>query len=174
MSLAAHAAQFGFLVFFENPREYRSQLNAYRNADILRRIADIERTYGQRKPLAARSPIQPRLSRIASEDSLQSSHIRKASSSSFSSIDETPTPAVTEGETATESEELITDIETETETVSTPRGIKKFKALSSKSSKDSFSRPGSPKSRQAVSQHDLFHRYFREDALLLHNLDVFR
>lgn len=154
VSLAAHAAQFGFLVFFENPH--------------------IERTYGQRKPLAARSPIQPRLSRIASEDSLQSSHIRKASSSSFSSIDETPTPAVTEGETATESEELITDIETETETVSTPRGIKKFKALSSKSSKDSFSRPGSPKSRQAVSQHDLFHRYFREDALLLHNLDVFR
>ncbi|KAI1790528.1 phosphatidylethanolamine N-methyltransferase [Ganoderma leucocontextum] len=154
VSLAAHAAQFGFLVFFENPH--------------------IERTYGQRKPLAARSPIHPRPSRRASEDSLESSHIRKASSSSFAFIGETPTPAATEGETATESEELISDIETETEMVRTPRGVKKFKTLSSKSSKDSFSRPGSPKSRQAVSQHDLFHRYFRKDALLLHNVDIFR
>ena len=162
------------MVFFENPRKYRSRTNAYHNADISCHISDIERTYGQRKPLAARSPIQPRHSRAASEDSLEVSHIRKASTSSFSSIEETPTPAATEGETATESEELITDIETETETVRTPRGTKKFKTLSSKSSKDSFSRPGSPKWRQAVSQHDLFHRYFRKDALLLHNVDVFR
>ena len=141
------------------------------------RAADIERTYGQRKPLAARSPIQPRPSRVPSEDSLEFSHIRKASSSSFSSISsiqETPTPAATEGETATESEELITDIETETEMARTPSGVKKFRALSSKSSKDSFSRPASPRSRQSVSQHDLFHRYFRKDALLVHNLDLFR
>ncbi|GAA6020363.1 hypothetical protein JCM10207_002082 [Rhodosporidiobolus poonsookiae] len=37
VSLAAHAAQFGFLVGFENPH--------------------IERTYGQRKPIAARTPL---------------------------------------------------------------------------------------------------------------------
>ncbi|KZV93634.1 phosphatidylethanolamine N-methyltransferase [Exidia glandulosa HHB12029] len=40
-SLAAHAAQFAFLNFFENPH--------------------IARTYGQRKPLSARTPIQEKL-----------------------------------------------------------------------------------------------------------------
>ncbi|EJF60163.1 phosphatidylethanolamine N-methyltransferase [Dichomitus squalens LYAD-421 SS1] len=156
VSLAAHAAQFGFLVFFENPH--------------------IERTYGQRKPLAVRSPIQPRAPRKASEDSLESSHVRKASTSSTSSLAEAPTPAVTEGDTATESEELITEVETETEMVTPPRQLKKLRthALSSKSSRDSLGRPASPKTRGAISQHDLFHRYFRKDAVLLHNVDMFR
>ena len=175
MSLAAHAAQFGFLVFFENPRECSSDLTTTRN-DLADYISDIERTYGQRKPLAVRSPIQPRASRKAAEDLLESAHVRKASSASASSFGEAPTPAATEGETATESEELITENETETEMVTPPRQLKKFKShtLSSKSSKDSLSRPGSPKTREALSQHDLFHRYFRKDAVLLHNVDVFR
>ncbi|KAI0744530.1 phosphatidylethanolamine N-methyltransferase [Earliella scabrosa] len=152
VSLAAHAAQFGFLVFFENPH--------------------IERTYGQRKPLAHRSPIQPR--RKASDDSHET-HSRTASLSSVAST-EASTPAATEGETATESEAPMTETETETEIEEgTPPGrqSQRHKPLpGSVSPKDNFHR--TPTRRQTVSQHDLFHKYFRKDTLLLHHVDLLR
>ncbi|KZT35944.1 hypothetical protein SISSUDRAFT_1008125 [Sistotremastrum suecicum HHB10207 ss-3] len=75
-SLAAHACQFAFLVFFENPH--------------------IERMYGQRKLLAKRTP----LSRPESypESDLKSRPLARTSSQV------SDTPSFTDGETATETE----------------------------------------------------------------------
>lgn len=103
-------------------------------------------------------------------------HSRQTSVSSIAST-EASTPAATEGETATESEELITETETETEadgTTPPARATKRFGRLSpsSVSSKDSLQI--GQKKRQTISQHDLFHRYFRKDTLLLHNIDLLR
>ena len=56
VSLAAHAAQFGFLVFFENPRAFCC-LSVITRADRFASCVDIERTYGQRKLLAQRTPL---------------------------------------------------------------------------------------------------------------------
>ena len=135
-------------------------------------IADIERTYGQRKPLAHRSPIQPR--RKTSDDSHET-HSRTGSLSSVAST-EASTPAATEGETATESEAPMTETETETEIEEcTPPGrqSQRHKPLpGAVSPKDSFH--GTPTRRQTVSQHDLFHKYFRKDTLLLHHVDLLR
>ncbi|KAJ7607468.1 phosphatidylethanolamine N-methyltransferase [Roridomyces roridus] len=50
VSLAGHAAQFAFLVFFENPH--------------------IERMYGQRKAIAKRTPVRPRKSPASSSSSV--------------------------------------------------------------------------------------------------------
>ncbi|KAI5119700.1 hypothetical protein M0805_003584 [Coniferiporia weirii] len=94
VSIAAHAAQFGFLVFFENPH--------------------IERTYGQKKLLSSRVPLLD-----ASEvhrkltGSLQPTHQRKDSAAS--DMTDLSTPAATEGESATETEEIETETETEME-----------------------------------------------------------
>ncbi|KAI0633043.1 phosphatidylethanolamine N-methyltransferase [Trametes polyzona] len=155
VSLAAHAAQFGFLVFFENPH--------------------IERTYGQRKPLAQRSPLLlPKSSRKLEESS--ETHGRQSSVSSIASVD-APTPAATEGETATESEEVYTETETEQESESTRNHKTKRHnslGLSSVNSRDELSRSHYTKRVQAVSQHDLFHRYFRQDTVFLHHVDLLR
>ena len=145
---------------------YLSRLHASTSHHVF--VADIERTYGQRKPLAARSPIQPRSGRRSSDANSDATHSRQASTSSIAST-EAPTPAVTEGETATESEELRTDTETETELDGTPRV-----PLSKRFSSPTRLAPKENTKRQSVSQHDLFHRYFRKDTLLLHNIDLFR
>ncbi|KAH9931615.1 phosphatidylethanolamine N-methyltransferase [Epithele typhae] len=155
VSLAAHAAQFGFLVFFENPH--------------------IERTYGQRKPLAARSPVLPRGGRISSSDGSETAHSRHASTSSLAST--TTTPAATEGETATESDALATETDAETELdldeQPAPRQHKRTSPRSQLVTLPSEDRH-SQKGRKAVSQHDLFHQYFHKDTLLLRNLDPLR
>ncbi|KAI0728917.1 phosphatidylethanolamine N-methyltransferase [Fomitopsis betulina] len=154
VSLAAHAAQFGFLVFFENPH--------------------IERTYGQKKLLAQRAPIASRKSRESPV-----SHDRAVSTSSISSID-LQTPSATEGETATETDGPITETETETEYESKAKALKRKqqKRLSASSlgsvnvnSESSRARrPGSP----IMTQHDLMNRYFRHDTIFLHNIDFLR
>lgn len=168
MSLAAHAAQFGFLVFFENPRTYIIHWTSPACSDL---HLDIERTYGQRKLLAQRSPIQ-----LKTRKTQEDGHGRQASVSSIAST-EASTPAATEGETATESEEPYTEVETETEIeegtpVQQPKRFSLPSSTSSmSSSKENIHRV--PK-RQIISQHDLFHRYFRKDTVLLHNVDLLR
>ncbi|TFY80389.1 hypothetical protein EWM64_g3623 [Hericium alpestre] len=147
VSLAAHAAQFAFLVLFENPH--------------------IERKYGQRKPLAERQPLHKKdLSVSSSVSASPASSLSRARS--LSDVTELlSTPSVTEGETATE-----TDLETETEFESNLRkqGMKKaVSGLSSPAATISMKR-----SREAMSHHDLLNRYFRKDTLFLHNFDIFR
>ncbi|KAI0920604.1 phosphatidylethanolamine N-methyltransferase, variant 2 [Taiwanofungus camphoratus] len=153
VSLAAHAAQFGFLLFFENPH--------------------IERTYGQRKPLAQRSPVLSATRHKAGPSS--GSHSRQSSTTSIASVD-LATPSATEGESATETDELLTETETETEFETSAvnrtakrRSTRVFTSTSA-GSEEVPRRSGSP----LLSQHDLLNRYFRKDTILLHNIDLLR
>lgn len=75
------------------------------------------------------------------------------------------TPPATEGETASESE-LETD--TETEYIATPEGKPRPVTAAI------HGLPRRSSSRPRVSEHDLYHKYFRRDAVLLHNIDLFR
>ncbi|KZT00269.1 uncharacterized protein LAESUDRAFT_732419 [Laetiporus sulphureus 93-53] len=155
VSLAAHAAQFGFLVFFENPH--------------------IERTYGQRKPLAMRSPLVLAVTVKSHQTSEYQS--RQRSSSSVSSVLESATPSVTDGESATDTDDILTETETEMEFEASASGPKnKHRSLPSIVSASSdngcavLRRSDSPR----LSQHDLMNRYFRKDTIFLHNVDLLR
>ncbi|KAF9463504.1 phosphatidylethanolamine N-methyltransferase [Collybia nuda] len=167
VSLAAHAAQFAFLVFFENPH--------------------IERMYGQPKAIAKRTPLFPSRPKSAPLPSCQGS----AGSSTIASVVETPpleadpadilsTPAATEGETATE-----TDFDTEAEPdYDTPIADVINKKLSKHHQQRSIasstsSNGGTDTSavrhkKKAVSQHDLLNKYFRRDAVIVRNIDLLR
>ncbi|KAJ7454990.1 phosphatidylethanolamine N-methyltransferase [Mycena galericulata] len=139
-SLAGHAAQFAFLVFFENPH--------------------IERMYGQRKAIAKRTPMRSRKTPGAS------------TSTSPPDVDEYTTPSATEGDTATE-----TDLETETEIegeTAAPAPRRRPGHQQKASNASSFSEGSPPKKKKAITQHDLFNKYFRRDTVVLRNLDIFR
>lgn len=126
--------------------------------------------YGQRKLLASRIPLQyGSPSRKPSNGS--TSHQRSISETS-DVADGLSTPAVTEGETATD-----TELETETE-ADHPR------VLDMKERTDTpDTMPGTPsenygtlrlKTSLILTQHDLMNRFFRKDAIILHNLDLLR
>ncbi|KAF9512838.1 hypothetical protein BS47DRAFT_1376879 [Hydnum rufescens UP504] len=158
-SLAAHAAQFAFLVLFENPH--------------------IERMYGQRKLMSMRTPVivsDSPLSSEATRDQVStatssssariSKHVRNYSSDEL-------TPSATEGDTATDTDELM---ETETEEEDkqhTPRIANR--RLSPRPSQFALNDGTSPRRPQSeCSQHDLLARYFRKDPIGLRNLDLMR
>ncbi|KAH7924203.1 hypothetical protein BV22DRAFT_1196127 [Leucogyrophana mollusca] len=148
VSLAAHTAQFAFLVLFENPH--------------------IERMYGKRTPIALRKPLFTSTSRKVRS---QKDPSPLPSPSEDEAVEQLSTPAVTEGETATETE---LDTETETECESTPvlkekplRGSQSPSSASSKSARRAASELG-------VSQHDLHNKYFRRDTVVLQNVDLLR
>ncbi|KAJ6554459.1 phosphatidylethanolamine N-methyltransferase [Mycena capillaripes] len=153
VSLAGHAAQFAFLVFFENPH--------------------IERMYGQRKAIAKRTPMRPRTTPASS------SSATPASVSSVPELDgyASSTPSATEGDTATE-----TDLETETEhegEAAVPAGRRRTRPghqQQASNASDLSLREASPpkKKKKLLSQHDLFNKYFRRDTVVLKNLDFLR
>ncbi|KAF8438448.1 phospholipid methyltransferase-domain-containing protein [Boletus edulis BED1] len=94
-SLVAHAAQFAFLVFFENPH--------------------IERMYGKRQPIAVRKPLAsvgPRKQNAA-----------PPTTSREDCTDGLATPPATEGETASETE-LETEVETEAPTLKSNKTLR--------------------------------------------------
>ncbi|KAI9452303.1 phosphatidylethanolamine N-methyltransferase [Lactarius psammicola] len=160
VSLAAHAAQFAFLVFFENPH--------------------IERFYGQRKPLAQRVPIRrPSLPTISTTSALplvplspQSQGQTSGRARAFS--DPPSTPSATEGSTASESE-AETETELELQRGHTMNGIA---ALKHKVKVPPAATPPLQLERQRssspLSHHDLRNKYFRRDTIFIFHLDVFR
>ncbi|KAJ7042973.1 phosphatidylethanolamine N-methyltransferase [Mycena alexandri] len=151
VSLAGHAAQFAFLVCFENPH--------------------IERMYGQRKAIAKRTPMRPRTSPAASTSVTPSTSLGYASS----------TPSATEGDTATDTDlETETETELlEGELVSAvSAGRRRPGHQQNPSDASSFYLPetttSTPKKKKLMSQHDLFTKYFRRDTVVLKNIDLFR
>ncbi|KAH8822688.1 phosphatidylethanolamine N-methyltransferase [Flagelloscypha sp. PMI_526] len=133
-SIMVHAAQFGFLVLFENPH--------------------IERYYGQRKPIAKRSPVPQRSSSVSSP--VVTPTASTAALASFPDSDAS-TPSITEGDTGTESE---FDTETEMDGPTTTRIPNTTNNLNEK--------------KKLMSQHDLMTRYFRRDLLIWKNFDILR
>lgn len=146
-------------------------------------LADIERTYGQRKILAQRIPIMPRHKKSESVDEQLSfpasgvrsrNHVQTGSVSSISSFmsdqADLSTPAPTEGDTATETE-FETERETDIETEITPRS--QGTTLPVEQPPHSPLSGGSTPTMPA-SQHDLMNNYFRKDTLLISNVDLLR
>lgn len=156
VSLAAHCAQFAFLVFFENPRKCCGALSfTVSDSDPL--ALDIERFYGQPKLLAQRVPI-PQPTPLAK----CSANVVPQVGSSLQGQGETPararalsappsTPSATGGLTPCDSE-TESDAELDSQQACINEGI------------------GSTK----LSHHDLRNRYFRKDTIVLSHLDVFR
>lgn len=175
VSIAGHAAQFGFLQFFENPRTFSTpDLQLFLTCS-----ADIERTYGQRKILAQRIPIMPRHRKSGSLDGQLVSpapgawnrgHGPTGSVSSISSFAsdqaDLPTPAPTEGDTATEAE-LETERETDFEMDVTSHSQRTpYPAEQPSCGENILPTP--------ASQHDLMNNYFRKDTLIVSNVDPLR
>ena len=166
VSLTAHAAQFAFLVFFENPRKIFFLLNGI--VVFTTSSADIERRYGQRKPIAQRTPLYP------SSKTTNSSRSRPATPDNDSPLlvndASTTTPTATDGETATESDAVATEIEGEPcSKVPTPNSGTFTPPTRTASAMERKRAKG-----QRINQHDLLNKYFRRDTVLLHNLDLLR
>ena len=149
VSLAAHSAQFAFLVFFENPREpYRLFAVSISHPLVL----DIERFYGQRKLLAQPVPIfqsspQANGSSDVVPSRIQAQMLLRARAFS----DPHSTPSMTGASTPFDSEtEADTELDSQQTCVSDG--------------------PGSTR----LSHHDLRNRYFRRDTIVLYHFDVFR
>jgi len=166
---------------------------------------DIQRMYGKRKAIAKRTPLFPSVSNIKHDGPLKSSTIPSmVSNLPLQSDCYMSTPAITEGDTATD-----TELETETEIEELlPTTTKANHFLNMKLSKVSRHQPnlsiesttssnehaefgtpvdsqnisvrprstkvGTLESRKILSQHDLFNKYFRRDTVILRHLDLLR
>lgn len=120
--------------------------------------------YGKRKPIAVRKP----LFSTGTRKTRQQKEPTPPTSSHEDSADGLSTPAATEGETASE-----TDLETETETESHTPTMQPKKGLELPPLRSESPRRAARQSQQ-VSQHDLHHKYFRRDVVVMHNLDLLR
>lgn len=166
VSLAAHAAQFGFLVAFENPH--------------------IERTYGQRKPLAARTPLHP-VATAAAEAGVVGFTARERSGSGASNSSALSTPSMTDGASTTSTTTAVEDddeavTEAERDDAPTPLGFapeKKARSLSTASSvfspvAQAYTVQQQQQQQPVVTRHDLDNKFFQKDLTVLKNFDAFR
>ncbi|KAK2460451.1 hypothetical protein APHAL10511_007616 [Amanita phalloides] len=144
VSLAAHAAQFSFLLFFENPH--------------------IERMYGQRKLIAKRDPVFSVKPTGISND--KSDGVVKTNGDDF------PAPTMVDGETFTDTE-VETEAEAETPTEET-RSKRHRRDDSGSCMNEQCTEYRRVPWKKAISQHDLFNKYFRRDTVILKNVDVLR
>lgn len=172
VSLAAHACQFAFLVFFENPH--------------------IERVYGERKPIAMRKPFQQASTSAQIATSSVAPDIEQPSSSSSSAVasDRDPfvdTPAASDNEdtdtdasahrfqhdrrasnASSESTDLDTDEELHLEDFSMRSRTPVAAGLFPHSPTRAVPKP------HLRSRHDLDTYYFRHDQVILKNFDPLR
>ncbi|PWN52329.1 hypothetical protein IE53DRAFT_367294 [Violaceomyces palustris] len=161
VSLAAHAAQFLFLHFFENPH--------------------IERTYGEKKPIAARVPLQKapfnaasrRAAKGSTSDSDETLSPGSPTCATFdqSELDLAPTPSQTDGSTAATDDETDEELRRHQDKAETLRNVS--------SSNDAIrsrmeSMEDDESNNKATSLHDLHHRIFRKDTVVFKNLDLMR
>ncbi|KAI3614456.1 phosphatidylethanolamine n-methyltransferase [Moniliophthora roreri] len=145
ISLAAHAAQFGFLVFFENPH--------------------IERNYIKPKAIARRTPI------LIPEVESQSVTPEDPAELPTPSATEGETATETEElETETEVEEESVLRETRQAKKQHRPQISSASSISLPSGTEIVTAP----KRKTISQHDLLNKYFRRDTVVLKNLDLLR
>lgn len=121
-------------------------------------FSDIERMYGKRQPIAVRKPLASTGSRKRN-GALPATPLQDCT-------DGLSTPPATEGETASE-----TELETEIETDDTLTRKPSDSCHASRLSNDSLKGPAV---QQLVSEHDLYHKYFRRDVVGLHNIDLLR
>ncbi|CDU26283.1 related to CHO2-phosphatidylethanolamine N-methyltransferase [Sporisorium scitamineum] len=173
VSLAAHFSQFLFMTFFEGPH--------------------IERTYGERKPIAARVPLRQAPFNAASrkaahaddgaadvtvQDDKVASVVSattptQPSQSAQSTHDadfEGPTPSQTERSTALDTDDDISD----------DGHSRAFKRTALRSSSNDAIKQhlsdidSSSMQRPVTTLHDLHHRIFRKDTVVFRNLDLMR
>lgn len=140
--------------------------------------------YGQPKAIAKRTPLVPKSTVTSSTNAVAGPSTRTVIEADPADI--LATPAVTEGETATDTTELETEVEIDETVVSRineSRGRENKRTLKHqlKPSVSSVSSAGSERPqpplryrRKAASQHDLLNKYFRHDTLVLGNIDLLR
>ncbi|GAC97586.1 potential phosphatidylethanolamine N-methyltransferase [Pseudozyma hubeiensis SY62] len=171
VSLAAHFSQFLFMTFFEGPH--------------------IERTYGERKPIAARVPLRQAPFNAASRKAAHAAEDaetarpslsddgdeatnrimgtpKQNSRPSQSGNDTNATPSQTEGSTA-----ITTDDEASDD--GHGRALRRDALRASSSSNDAIQQHLLEKQQRPVTTlHDLHHRIFRKDTVVFRNIDLMR
>ncbi|KAG8814574.1 phosphatidylethanolamine N-methyltransferase [Serendipita sp. 399] len=146
VSLAAHAAQFAFLNFFENPH--------------------IERRYGVRKVLAERTPIVP-ISRSRSNNTMvpdnndnDSTHVGRSRSVSLETNSEEKTAFESEYghdayDTVRNAQLGLTPETAIVASITPPNGVSEVM-------------------QEAVTQHDLLNKFFHKDVIVFSGIDLLR
>ena len=160
VSMAAHAAQFAFLAFFENPRTSTPFTRSHSQFRLLTGplpiLADIERLYGERKLLAERKPLP--LSGVQSLQraaAIQRHRSFSATSASSAAISE---------ETAIEPDGPVFDVP----------GFDRMSNSTSTGGMGTRSGADTPTRTAKITKHDLLNQYFRKDVVVWSNLDWFR
>ena len=144
------------------------------------RPLDIERFYGQRKPLAQRVPIRRASLPISTSTSTlplvpSSSQLQEQPPARARAFSDPPsTPSATEGSTASESEgDTETELELQQSHVNNgsaaPKPMVKVSPAVTPPLQLERDRSSSPQ-----SHHDLRNKYFRRDTIFLFHLDIFR
>lgn len=126
--------------------------------------------------MAQRTPISVSLRKSTVDSALLKEHERSASVTSAVSVG-CSTPSATEGESATETDGPHTESDSGTENEGQTRSRRKIVRHGPTSSFSSTTSRGVDVPRDndsPASQHDLIHRYFRKDVILLHHVDIFR
>lgn len=159
VSLAAHFSQFLFMTFFEGPH--------------------IERTYGERKPIAARVPLRQAPFNAASRNA--------ALEDATGTPPAVPDKADLDGLTSSQAESS-TAISSDVEDNSDDEGddqtlhqhIRQTALRTSSSSNDAIQtrlsdlNKKSHSKERATTLHDLHHRIFRKDTVVFRNIDLMR
>jgi phosphatidylethanolamine N-methyltransferase len=147
VSLAAHASQFLFLQFFEGPH--------------------IDRVYGEKKPLAARIPLQtaPYNAASAQEAATPGTSSPPDLRSDGMETSSTRTPSQTTGTSASSDDEISDDEESPSRPL--------FRTDPHERRQQDFQR-GEERRFKLDNLHDLHHKLFQRDTVVFRNLDLLR